>query len=167
MTKILITYATKQGSTINIAQAIADELADDDIQVDVCHVSSVDSVDDFDAVVIGSPIRGGRWLPEAQEFIEVFRNALMQRPVALFSPCMTVIDDTPENRYTALAYLTPIRALLEPVSVGVFAGVINQNELPRHERWLMKLRHAPEGDFRDWTEICEWAGELKEKLVRS
>jgi menaquinone-dependent protoporphyrinogen oxidase len=166
MSRILIAYATKQGSTINIAQAIADELMDDDFQVDVCHISSVNSVDDYDAVVIGSPIRGGRWLPEAQGFVEIHRDSLLARPVALFSSCMTVIDDTPENRYTALAYLAPIRAKIEPIAVGIFAGVINQDELPRHERWLMKLRHAPEGDFRDWEEICAWAQDLKGKLVK-
>ena len=67
------------------------------------------------------------------------------------------IDDTEENRKTVSAYLEPLRALVKPASEGLFAGVMDMKKLPLFERLIIKMMKAPEGDFRDWTQISAWA----------
>lgn len=165
--KILVAYATKAGSTAEVAAEIGRVMeSEGGCQVDVCPVSKLNGVDGYDAVVIGSAIRGGRWLPEATKFVEKNRDALSRVPVALFTVCLTLKDDTEENRRTVAAYLDSVHELVQPVDVGLFAGAMDYNKLPLILRLLMKAMKAPEGDFRDWEAIRAWAGQVRDRLTQ-
>ena len=159
--KILIAYATKTGSTAEVATEIGRVIeSKGGCQVDVRPVGKLNGVDGYDAVVIGSAIRGGRWLPEATKFVEKHRDALGRVPVALFAVCLTLKDDTEENRRTVAAYLDPVRQVVQPVEVGLFAGVMDYSKLPFILRLLMKAMKSPQGDFRDWEAITSWATDI-------
>jgi len=159
--KILVTYATKAGSTAEVAAEIGRVIeSKGGCQVDVCPVGKLNGVDGYDAVVIGSAIRAGKWLPEATKFVEKHRDALGRVPVALFTVCLTLKDDTEENRRTVAAYLDPVRQVVQPVEVGLFAGVMDYSKLPFILRLLMKAMKSPQGDFRDWEAITSWATDI-------
>ena len=60
MARILVAYATKKGSTAEIAQAIGKELRTAGHLVDVTEMKSVSSLDGYNAVVIGAPFYMGK-----------------------------------------------------------------------------------------------------------
>lgn len=163
--KILVAYASKCGSTGEVAEAIGQVLCDAGAAVDVRLAKNVTDVSPYRAVIVGSAIRASRWLPEASKFVETHREALSRVPVAYFLTCVILGDDTEENRRTAAAYLDPVREMVQPVDVGLFAGVMDYSKLSFVFRLMMKVMGATEGDFRDWEAIRAWADGLHPALV--
>ena len=163
--RILVAYASRCGTTGGVAQAIGEMLCENGTAVDVRLAKDVADVSGYRAVVVGSAIRMGRWLAEATEFVDTHRDALGQVPVAYFATCMTLAEDTEENREEASVYLDPIREKVQPVDVGLFAGAMDPGTLPIVHRLLVKAMKVPEGDFRDWNVIRAWAAGLHPALV--
>ena len=164
--KILVAYATKAGSTAEVAAEIGRVVeSKSGCKVDVHPVGKLNGVDGYDAVIIGSGIRTGKWLPEATKFVERHRDALSRVPVAYFVVCLTLKDDTEENRSTVAAYLDPVREVVQPVEVGLFAGAMDYSKLPFILRLMMKAMKAPQGDFRDWEAIRAWARQVYDRLI--
>ena len=164
--KILVAYATKAGSTAEVAAEIGRVVeSKGGCKVDVHPVGKVKEVGGYDAVIIGSAIRAGKWLPEATKFVEKHRDALSQVPVAFFTVCLTLSEDTEENRRTVAAYLDPVREIVQPVDVGLFAGMMDSSKLSFLLRLMMKKMKSPEGDFRDWEAIRDWAGQVRARLM--
>ena len=90
--KILVTYATGFGSTAEVAEAIAVCLRERD-EVVVQPVHEVLSVRPYDAVVLGSPVRAGRWLRSATGFLANWESELAQKAVAYFALCLMARDE--------------------------------------------------------------------------
>lgn len=157
--KILVAYATRAGSTAEVAQAIGNWLCSGEQLVDVLPVKDVRDLCPYRAVVLGSPIRMGQWLPEAVAFVKSHVAELGQMPTAFFVMCDTLTSNTAENRLTVDAYLDPVRAILRPATVGLFAGVVDSSKLSFVERQLLKATKKPEGDFRKWDDIHGWVVE--------
>lgn len=158
--RILIAYASKAGSTAEIAAKIGESLSNQGQAVDVLPVAKVKDLSQYSSVVLGSAIRIGQILPEAMKFLQANQAALAQKKFSAFIVCLTLKDDTEENRQTVNAYLDPVRALVKPSSEGLFAGVLNTGKLPLFERLMIRVMKAPEGDYRDWGAIQSWAGSL-------
>src|SRR5512145_450127 len=116
--KILVAYASKAGSTSSVAEAIGQALADGSAQVDVRHMKDVNDLAPYRAVVAGSAIRGGEWLPEAMGFVQAHQSTLAQKPFAAFLVCMALSQPSAEKSQEAAAYLEPVRALVKPASEG-------------------------------------------------
>lgn len=155
---ILVAYASISGSTAEVAEAIGLELTRQGATVTVLPARDVTDLAGYDAVVLGSSIRVGRWLPDAVRLISEQRAALRELPVALFTTCLTMARDSAENRRKVLAYLEPVRQLAPEVSVialGLFAGSIDP-----HHRIKIMADQGPEVDFRDWDAIELWAREV-------
>ncbi len=163
--RVLVAYATKAGSTAEVAAEIGRVIGGEgDCAVDVRPVEQLEGIDGYDAVVVGSGIRAGRWLPEAMKFVESHRKALRRVPVALFAVCLTMREDTAENRSEVAAYLDPVCEVVQPVEVGLFAGVMDYDALPLLLRLMVKKMGAPEGDFRDWEAVRAWASQASARL---
>ena len=95
--RILVAYASGSGSTREVAEAIAAEIEGEGLSCVVQHVSKVENVALYSGVIIGSSIRIGRWLPDAVACLERLRAELPDKPVAYFTTCLTMADDTAEN----------------------------------------------------------------------
>ena len=160
MSRVLVTYATKAGSTGEVAEAIGQVLCEGGVAVDVKPVKEVGDVSGYGGVVVGSAIRMGRWLPEAINFVEAHTAALGSMPVAYFQVSGFLKEDTPENRQEAATYLGTVRALAAPVSEGLFAGKMDYSKLSFFDRTIAKMVGSVEGDWRDWDAIRTWAGDL-------
>lgn len=158
--KILIAYASKAGSTIEIANYMGKILKDKGIQVDVLPVHTVMDISAYQSVILGSAIRVGKILPEAMKFVENNQVELQKKQFGVFVVCMTLNQDTEENRKIVSDYLIPVRALVKPDSEGYFAGVMDLNKLNLLEKMIMKAMKAPVGDFRKWDQVEAWSGNL-------
>jgi menaquinone-dependent protoporphyrinogen oxidase len=162
--KVLVTYATRCGSLIGVAEKISEVLCDGGATVEVYPIKEVQDVSAYSAVVIGSAIRMGRWLSEATKFVETHHNTLAGIPTAYFTVCMTLNEDTEANRQKAAAYLDPVRAILEPIDSGLFAGALKPETLSFVEKQIMNAMESPQGDFRNWDAIQSWAERLRPAL---
>ncbi|WP_164473549.1 flavodoxin domain-containing protein [Deinococcus psychrotolerans] len=94
-------------------------------------------------MLVGSAIHALKWLPEAAEFIKRHTTELEQLPRLIYFFCATLREDTAEHHREVLAYLNPVRAILEPLEIGLFAGRLDASRLPLLERMLVK---AVKGD---------------------
>ena len=162
--KILVAYATKAGSTAEVAEAVGEELRRAGAEVDVRLAKDVKDLKHYSAVILGSAIRMGKWVPEATKFVETNREALSQVPVAYFVVCLTMKEDTEENRSTVEAYLDPVCEVVKPLGKGLFAGVIDNSKLSFSARMMTKAMKISEGDFRDWETIRAWAQQAYDSL---
>jgi menaquinone-dependent protoporphyrinogen oxidase len=170
-TRILVTYASRSGSTAEIAEAIRKALTNSEIQVDVLPMQDVQDLSPDQAVIAGSAIRGARWLPEAMQFIRMHQSTLRHKPFAMFTVCITLAMLNGEQYRSAVTNWTaPIRALVRPLSEGLFAGMLDFTRLPTNWETL-KLRATvamgifPRGDHRNWNAVRDWAESLKPMLT--
>jgi len=168
--KMLVTYASRTGSTAETAGEIARILSEDGTRVDLLPVDDVTDLSPYQAVVVGSAIQSQMWLPEAVRFVRKYRAGLKQKPFAMFSLCMTLAMKNGEKyRPDILAWLAPVRSLVKPVSEGLFAGVLKIRRIPSLSDRL-KFRMSvlfgvwKEGDHRDLEAIRSWAEELRDTL---
>jgi menaquinone-dependent protoporphyrinogen oxidase len=170
--KILVTYASRAGSTRGVAETIGKTLSERGALVDVLPMQEVKDLSPYRAVVAGSAIQNKQWLPEAMQFIRVNQSTLAQKPFAAFLVCMTLaMRDGEKYRPSVAEFLAPVRALVRPVSEGLFAGTLDIYKIPSFSKRLnfrlsVVLGVWTEGDHRDWKAIRAWAEELNGKLLQ-
>ena len=165
--KILVTYASRAGSTAEVAQAIGKTLSEGGAQVDVLPMNDVKDLYAYQAVVAGSAIRGSKWLPEAVQFMRAHQSTLRHIPFAMFTVCITLAMSNAEQYRSAVrGWVAPMRDLVQPRSEGLFAGMLDFSKLPFNwDTLMLRLTVAfgifPRGDHRDWKAIHSWAESLK------
>jgi menaquinone-dependent protoporphyrinogen oxidase len=171
--KILVTYASRSGSTAGVAEAIGQTLVEKGLQVDILPMQAVKDVSQYRAVVAGSAIRGQKWLPEAMQFLGDYRSELSRRPFASFMVCITLSMANAGQYLEGLkAWMGPVRAMVHPESEGYFAGALNFSRLPFSlnvlaMRFVVLIGVWKQGDHRDWTAIRTWAESLPSRLIQS
>lgn len=170
--KILVTYSSRTGWTVGVAEAIGKTLAENGAQVDVIPMRDVKDLSIYDAVVAGSAIRSKAWLPEAMQFIRTNQKELRAKPCAVFLVCMTLAMPNGEKYRSHIStWLDPVRTLVKPVSAGLFAGGLDISKVETlRERLMFRISVMfgvwKEGDHRNWNAINEWAVQLKPLLSK-
>jgi menaquinone-dependent protoporphyrinogen oxidase len=162
--RILITYASRAGSTGEIAKSISEAFCSQGFDAQVLPVSSVTSLDGYHAVVLGSAVRCGAWLPEMNSFIDSHKVNLSRIPVALFTTHMQALNDTEQSRTQRANYSKLARETLKPRTEAFFAGKIDPATLSFFERMAVKMVKSEIGDKRDWLAIRRWAQETSALL---
>jgi menaquinone-dependent protoporphyrinogen oxidase len=161
MMKVLVTVASKHGSTAAIGEAIAATLKKEGHAVDVLAPPAVRELAPYDAVILGSGVYAGHWIGTAKDFAREHAAELRERPVWLFSSGPLGDQPVAENEPIDLPKL---KELLAPRGHRVFAGALAREEVGFAERAIISLVHAPYGDFRDWEAISSWAREIAHEL---
>ena len=166
---ILVTYASRTGSTAGVAEAIGKTLAESGAPVDVRPIQDVEDLTPYGAVVVGSAIQSAHWLPEAMRFVQSHQATLSHMPFATFTVCMTLALRNTQYHHVVADWVAPVRALAKPVSEGYFAGVLDIRKVPSFgNRLKFRLSVAlgvwSEGDHRDWSAIRAWATSLRPLL---
>lgn len=168
--RVLVTAASRHNATEDMAEAIADTLRESlsaqlgKAVVDVIPADEVVSVEDYDAVVLGSAIYLGKWLKEANILAQEQASALRERPVWLFSS--GPVGDPPQPAVEP-DFVPRLIALTGAREHQLFAGRLRQAVLGLGERAALRVVRAPEGDFRDWTAIHDWASRIADDLADS
>jgi len=161
--RILVTAASKHGSTAEIAELIGAVLVEEGLEAAVLAPDEVGDLHGYDAVVLGSAVYAGHWLDPALRLAERNAAGLAGRPVWLFSS--GPIGDPPlpaEHEVDA----GRVEAVTRPVEHKVFAGALLRTRLGFAERALVTALRAPYGDFRDWGAIRHWARGIAAALTR-
>lgn len=169
--KILVAYASRCGSTGEVAEAIGQALCVAGAAADVRLVEKVSDLSAYQAVIVGSAIRSNEWLPEAVEFVKMHRETLRRVPVAYFLTSLMVVQDTEETHRAAAACLDSMCEQVpqvQPVNVRAFAGKLDFDKLPFLYRFMWPFTAGGAvgaGDYRDWEAIRSWAAGLCPALL--
>lgn len=162
---LLVTYATRNGSTEEVAQAIAESLRETVATVDVLPIQKVHSPRRYDAIVLGAPLYMTRLHKDARRFLSEHRNELMHIPVALFvlGPVRNDEKDWAGAR-TQVAKELARFPWLKPVAQQILGGKFDPAHLGFPFRLIPPLRKMKPSDVRDWPAIRAWAGSLATTL---
>jgi len=165
VSNILVCYATRYGSTIDIAAIIGNELEAAGHHVVVSPVADVEDPAKYDAIVIGSPLYMGKWLAEARDFVSRFRFPLKERPVAVFSVGYSLKDRKREHLKSGENALVDIRVFITPVSAGFFPGKVDPDRMSPPDKAIVTLGGVTPGDFRNEDLVRSWAKDLAVKSI--
>lgn len=158
--QVLVTYASRAGSTAEVAQAVTAQLCTHGYRVDVRPIDEVDDLRAYDRVVVGSAIRMGQWLPAAIKFMAAHKAELGAKPTAFFTVHLNNMGDDEASRQARAAYLVPVHAHLTPAHEAFFAGKMDFAKLTWLDRFIAKRVGATEVDLRDWQAIRTWADQV-------
>ncbi|MGA9856281.1 MAG: flavodoxin domain-containing protein [Solirubrobacteraceae bacterium] len=165
MTRVLVAYASKHGSTAEIAQAVAETLGEAGLSVDCVEAGAVGGIDAYDAVVLGSAVYMKRWQGDARHFLRTHGTELSQRPFWVFSsgPIGDPAHDNP-------SWEEPRRTIEKAEALGVREHVIFGGRIPTDphgpaQRGMVKNTPAEYRDRRDWDEIRGWASRIAAELT--
>ena len=163
---VLVGYATRYGSTQEVAEAVAATLREGGLDVDIQPMREMRTLAGYSAVVLGAPLFMFRWHKDALDFLSKHRKALMERPVAVFALGPTHDPYDEKEWQDSRAQLDKELAKypwLRPVALEMFGGKYD----PEYLRFPINLLAGkePVSDLRDWTAIRAWAAELKPMLA--
>lgn len=165
MAGVLVAYATKYGSTREVAEAIARTLGDRGLEVAVHPAHEVRDLSGYDAVIVGGPLYYFHWHRDARRFLGRHKQALARVPVAVFA--LGPFNDKAEDFAGARDQLdrTLIKhEWLKPVAITVFGGKFAPGGLRFPDRNpAMKAMEA--SDIRDWDVIAAWAGQAADAFA--
>lgn len=166
--RVLVAVASRHGATREIAQAIGNRLETCDagraagVMAVVLPVEQHPDPAPYDAVVLGSAVYAGRWLEPARTYAAARAAALRGRPVWLFSSGPIGTPPFPADEPHDVG---PLRQVTGARDHRIFPGRLDKQLLGFGERALVTAMRAPEGDFRDWAAVRDWADAIAEELA--
>lgn len=167
--KVLVTAASRHGSTAEIAEAIGDVLKSRGFEVTVAFPEDVAALSEFEAVVLGSAVYLGHWLEPAIQFASRIGAELAGRPVWLFSS--GPVGD-PSKKFAQQMDVDPVDLQAVQKATGArehkrFFGKLDRHDLGGLQRVGLSLFRGLQGDFRDWKAVREWAGSIADQLAEA
>lgn len=162
---ILVAYATRTGSTREVAEAIATTLRESGLEVDIRLLREVDTLEGYGAVVVGAPLFMFHWHKDAFRFLARYRRALADLQGAVFA--LGPLHDEEKEWTDVRAQLDKELAKcpwFKPVAVQIFGGKVDPATLGLRWKLIPALKNMPASDIRDWAAIRSWANTLPDKL---
>lgn len=160
--RVLVAVGSKHGATVEIGNAIAVELVERGLHPTLASTDDSERPGDYDAVVVGSAVYAGRWVDSAKAFVTKYQETLADMPVWLFSS--GPIGDPPKPEEIPID-VPELMQMTAAVDHRVFAGKLDKDELGFGEKAVVMALRAPEGDFRNWEVIRNWAEEIAQTLA--
>ena len=164
MQKILVAYASKCGSTAEIAERVARILSENGYAVTLSAVQQVKDISPYQHVILGTALRFEKPLDEMTAFVKKYQAELQRPTVVCFSAGTYMRQDTPENRAKTLKFMQPLLdELSRPAMLVMFGGKVAYDKLSPFWRFLVSMDQSglmAEGDGRNWPLIEAWAEEL-------
>jgi menaquinone-dependent protoporphyrinogen oxidase len=160
---ILVCYASKHHATHGIAETIGEELRLEGHHVDVLPIKGTINLTRYDAIIFGSAVYMGKWLPEAMTFARDQQSILATKSLWLFSSG-PVGEKSPPSTFE----LAEVNAFAQEIGAHehrVFQGRLELDDLGVVQRMIVQAIHAPTGDFRDWDAIRAWARAIDRQLM--
>ncbi|GAB0102716.1 flavodoxin domain-containing protein [Nocardia sp. JMUB6875] len=163
--RILVAYATRYGTTREIAAVVAATLRERGLEVDCRAMRDLSEIDDYRGIVLGAPFYYGRWPREARGFLDRFGPVLAHRDVAVFATGRIEPSRTEPGSRSQLDALLERYRWLNPFTATLFGGRWDPDRLRGIDRWMRRLpgsplHRLPATDFRDWDAIGAWANHV-------
>lgn len=177
MAKLLVTYATTEGHTAEVAQRIADVAASLGHEVEQRPIDATPAdLDGFDAALVGASVHFGHHQRAAVHFAMEHREWLNRTPSAFFSVSLTAA--TPDERHDERAHQQVGRFIeetgWEPHIVGIFGDALAYTRygfVKRHVmRSIARREHrdtdtSHDFDYTDWAAVEHFATDVSELLT--
>jgi menaquinone-dependent protoporphyrinogen oxidase len=149
---ILVAYATKHGSTREVAEWVAETLRAHGLRTETAAAADVNTLEPYDGVVLGGALYMGRLHADARSFLRRHRLDLGRLSCAIFAlgPGTSDEADLARSRsqlHSALAKVPEVK----PIALAVFGGVV----VP--ERLHFPFNRMPASDARDRSAVEGWA----------
>ncbi len=163
---VLVGYATRYGSTQEVAEVIAQVLRQAGLEVDLQAVKKVRAIDRYQAFVLGAPLYIGSLLKDMHSFLAYYSEGFKPRPVWFFA--LGPIGDEEKEKEGTRQQLEKELAKygqLAPAGTQLFTGRYDPKKLRFPDSLLgalpaSPLYHKPASDLRNWPEIRAWASSL-------
>jgi len=160
---VLVAYASKRGSTAEIAETVAATLRREGLGVCLEPADAVRSLEPYDAVVLGSAVYMKRWRGDARDFLKKHRKALRQMPFWAFSS--GPVGDPQDNP----EWVEPPKLAEKVEELGargyaVFGGCLPAKPQGPMERAMVEGVPREYHDRRDWHQIRSWTHQIAAQL---
>ena len=129
-TQILVAYATRYGSTEEVAEDVAKTLREQGLTVDIQPIRQVQTLGQYRAIVLGAPLYMFHWHKDARHFLSRHRRELTQLPVAIFAVGPLHVEE--KEWQGAQAQLDAELAKfpwLTPITLELFGGKFDPEKL--------------------------------------
>jgi menaquinone-dependent protoporphyrinogen oxidase len=173
---ILIVYGSRYGQTAKIASHLEDVLVSDGLNVTLVNADTMTraiDVAEYDAIVVGSSVIGGKHRRSVARFVRRNVERLNRVPTAFFSVSGSAGSADPhrqdEARGVMEQFLTD--AAWNPDLKTTFAGALLYTRYSLILRWVMKRIARKEGAPTDTTrdhEMTDWerVGDFAHRFAR-
>jgi len=161
---VLLAWATRYGSTEEVAHAIADDLLKQGFTVHAQPMAEVKSVDRYDAAVLGFALYMSHIHKDARRFLATHEEQLRHVPVAVF--CLGPVHAEEKEFVEARRQLDKQLMRfpwLSPVALEIVGGRFDPGKLG-YLRLIPAMRNMPTSDARNWEAIHSWAYHLPAAL---
>lgn len=158
MNKVLIAYVTKTNSTKDAALEISAVLEENGFETDVIPFTDVVKIGDYDAVIIGAPINGMNWHPDASAFVAKYQTELNRVPTAYYFMSYILFLGCNFWKKAIDKSLDKVSLIVKPVKVGKFGGRLGK-EFPAFARILFGVKKGSPIDLTDNMAVRKWAEE--------
>jgi len=163
--RVLVAYASKYGSTQEVAIAIAETLQEKGLMVDLEPMTKVQSLKEYTSVVLGAPLYV-HWHKDARNFLSKHRDALTELQVAVFT--LGPLHNEEEEWNDVRAQFDKELAKfpwLKPSTMEIFGGKFDPKKIRFPDSLISRLpasplHNMPASDIRDWEAIRDWASDL-------
>jgi menaquinone-dependent protoporphyrinogen oxidase len=164
----LVAYASKYGTTAEIANKIGEALTRAGLTVNVVPANEVENLRSYGAIVLGSAVYAGQWLKPAAKFLKDNQAVLATRPLWLFSSGPTGPGDpvTILGGWRFPQTLQPIADHLKPRDIALFHGAIRLDKLHLSDKLILRAMRVEPEDSRDWNDIARWAQGIAQQLAQ-
>ena len=161
--KVSVAIASKHGSTREIGEAISAELTalGHETQLHDVATANIHDLDTSEAIVLGSAVYFGKWMPAASSFTRDLSAQIKGRPVWLFSSGPVGEPRTPAD--PAINVEEQLR-MTGAIEHQMFAGQVDKSQLRLGGRSVLRALRVPDGDYRDWTDVRDWARSIAATL---
>jgi menaquinone-dependent protoporphyrinogen oxidase len=164
---ILVAYATRAGSTQEVAEVVAETLREHGLAVEIQPMRKVRTLAGYSAVVLGAPLYMFHWHKDAPHFLARYQGILAGGlPIAVFAGGPIGSGDEKEWQEVRAQLDRELAKFpwFKPTSVQIVGGKFDPAKLRFPYSLIPALRQMPASDLRDWTAIRAWASSLAEQL---
>lgn len=168
---LLVVYGSMMGATGGQAAWVAEAAEQRGYRVQLATVETAPSPETFDAVVIGSAIRAGAWLPEVVDWTGAHAEVIAARPHHLFQGSMTCAGLLEGNAGTPLSPEQSAELRRDCDSLFTAAPALSETEVAFFPGRLEFSRLTPllrvgypfvagslmAGDYRNRADVDRWA----------
>jgi menaquinone-dependent protoporphyrinogen oxidase len=175
---ILIAFASKEGQTEKIAEFIAKALGRQGHQATTMqcrHLPKDFSIESYEAVIIGGPIRMGKYPGYLQKFVAHHLDWLNRVPSALFTVCMAIESKNEKDRVTARSYGQNFSQVThwQPRLMETFAGAVKYTQYGLITRYIMRSISKKEDrdtdtsqdyEYTDWGKVTQFTEQFLNEL---